>query len=409
MSAEPESAAWQDRDPAVAGFHTPLRDRVFRLYWFAATISLTALWMHDSGAAWYMRELTDADPFMVSLIQAAASIPVMLLSLPMGTIGDIWDRRRLLLAANLIALLVVSVTFAASITGQMTAWRLILLTGLFGVAKAMLLPGLASIIPELVTERQLPLGVGLHSFSNNLARIVGPAMAGIVVAGAGIAAVFGADLVLLGASLLLLLAWRRRPRRQSPSNGYLTELQAGLVFCLRDADFRRLVCRVLVFFVCAAAVHALLPVLVDDPRMFGISWSAFGFGAVAAAIAFPRFSGSLPQHLQLSSGIALHACLLGLLALVSDEWLRLAVLVLLGTCWFFVMSAAQVGAQLILPEAMRARGMGAFVVVIIAGVGLGAPLWGYVAKLYTPATGLVSAMALSLIALAATHRLGRNG
>ncbi len=408
MSAQPKPVTWRSKDDVAAPFHAPLRDRVFRLYWFAATISLAAGWMHDAGAAWFMRELTAADPFMVSLIQAAASIPIMLLSLPMGTVGDMWDRRRLLIAANLIAVCVVALTFSAIVAGQVTPWRLVALTGIFGIAKAMLLPGLASIIPELLSRRELPLGVGLHSLSNNLARIAGPVLAGIIVAGAGIAAVYATDLFLLAGSLWLLLAWRRQPRTRQRKQGYLSELQAGLLFCLNDPAYRSLIGRVIVFFLCAASVHALLPVIVDDPRMFGISWSAFGVGAVAGAIVFPRFSGKLSFDAQLNTGIGLHAALLGLLAIFSDEIARLVVLVLLGTCWFLVMSAAQVRAQLILPEELRARGMGAFVVVIIAGVGLGAPLWGFVAKLHTPVVSLLVAVATSLVALLLTHRLGRS-
>jgi predicted MFS family arabinose efflux permease len=177
------------------------------------------------------------------------------------------------------------------------------------------------------------------------------------------------------------------------------------MFCVNDKAFRRLVARVLIFFLCAAALHALLPVIVSNPKMFGMSWSAFGLGAVLGAIVYPWLSSRLSLHTQLSTGIVFHALSLGALTVVTDETMRLFVLVFLGVCWFFVMSAAQVGAQLALPDSMRSRGMGAFVVVIIAGIGLGAPLWGMVARFFSAEVSLLTAMSVSLLSLVFTHHI----
>ena len=370
-------------------------------------VAITVVWMHDMGTAWFMRELTDADPFLVSLVLAAASLTVMLLSLPMGTLGDLLDRRRFLLATHGWMLFVLVLFWVATVQGMMTPLTLVILTALLGVGKAMLLPGLAAVIPELVSRRDLSLGVGLYSMANNTARIVGPALAGAILVALGIASVYALSLVLLIISFGLLLKWRRPTRKVKRTAGYLAELRAGLAHCIRDRQFRLVVTRVLVFFVCAAAVHALLPVLVDDPGLFGLSWAAYGVGAVSGAIVFPQLSRHRGIHWQLSFGIFGHAIGLGLLAMVSNDWVRLPVILVMGMFWFQVMSTAQVGAQMALPESLRARGMGAFTMVVMAGVGLGAPLWGIVAKLYSPAVGIAAAMALSLFGLAVTHWMGR--
>ena len=403
MRDNPKIISWQRQRPEVSSFYEPLRDGVFRLFWGAAVVAITVVWMHDTGTAWFMRDLTNADPFMVSLVHAAASLPVMLLSLPMGTLGDLLDRRRFLLVTHFWLLIVLVLFWIVAVRGLMTPWMLVVLTALLGVGKAMLLPGLAAVIPELVSRKDLPLGVGLYSMANNSARIVGPALAGALLVAIGIASVYALSVLLLFVSFTLLLKWRRPARAVQRSTGYLAQLRAGLVHCIHDGQFRLVVARVLVFFLCAASVHALLPVLVEDPGLFGLAWGAYGIGALTGAVLFPHLSRKLNIHRQLSFGIFGHAVGLGLLALAASDFARLPLMLLMGVFWFQVMSTAQVGAQMALPESLRARGMGAFTMVVMAGVGLGAPLWGIVAKLYTPATAIFAAMSLSLLALTVTH------
>ena len=397
-----------DPRPRASGFYAPLRDRTFRLFWSAAMIGLTSIWVLDVGTAWFMRELTNADPIMVSLIQAAASLPVMLLSLPMGTVGDMWDRRRFLIAAHLWALLVVAIVLLLTLTGRITPHWLVALTALLGVAKAMLLPGLSAVIPELVSRKELSLGVGLYSMANNTARIVGPALGGAIIVAFGLAALYGSAALLIVISLSLLLIWRRPARRAPPSRGFLTELHAGVVHCVQDHDYRNVMRRVFVFFCCAGSVHALLPILVDDPGWFGLTWGAYGVGAVSGAVVFPYLSRAVVLHRQLAIGIFIHAVFLGLLSIVSGNLPRLMVLFVLGMGWFQVMSVAQVSAQMVLPERLRSRGMGAFAMVVMAGVGLGAPVWGFVAKFYGAPLSLGIAMVISLVALAMTYAPSRR-
>ena len=392
--------------PEVTSFYEPLRDRVFRLFWSAAVVSITVVWMHEMGTAWFMRELTGADPLMVSLIQAASSLPVVLLSLPMGTLGDLWGRRRFLLATHFWLIGNMLVFWGVTVNGSMTPTLLVLLTVLLGVGKAMLMPGLAAVIPELVSRQKLPLGIGLYSMANNGARVIGPALAGLLLLVAGIAAVYATTVFLLLISLLLLLGWQKPEESIRSGGGYVAELHAGLVYCAQEKQFRTVIARVFVFFVCAAAVHALLPVIVTNPALFGISWGAYGVGAISGAVLFPYFSRSLSLQRQLSLGILAHAIGLGLLALTPNDVARLPVMLFMGMCWFGVMSTAQVGVQGVLHETFRARGMGVFTMVVMAGVGLGAPLWGLVAKAYMPMTAILAAMVLSLSALAATYRVG---
>lgn len=393
--------------PSSDPFYAPLREPTFALVWSAIVTSLTATWMHEVGSAWFMRELSDGDPLMVSLVQAAMFLPIMLLSVPMGTLGDMVDRRRFLVLAHAWLILVLGVVWVLSIRGDMTTGLLIALTVALGIGKAMTLPGFAALIPSLVSARNLPLGVGLYGMAHNGARVVGPALAGAMLAAVGITTTFGTSLLLLIVALALLLAWRREAASARPrARGYLAELRTGLSFGARDPAYRLIVARVIVFFLCAASLHALLPLLVDNAAVFGLAWGLYGAGALAGAALFPMFSRRLQPRQQLSAGILAHAAILAGVAVLDAVTLRLALLLLLGVAWFQVMSSAQLAVQRALPDRLRARGMGLFTSVVMAGFGLGAPIWGLLARSTSPEVGVMSAAALSVVALGLTHHLG---
>lgn len=405
LSAIPHPSAAAGESPSIASFYGPLKQPVFRWFWIAAVISMISMWMHDVANAWFMRDLTDADPFLVSLIQAATSLPVVLFSLAMGTLSDMWDRRRFLLAAQTWSLLTLTIMWIITLSGAMTPGLLIVLTAALGVGKAMLLPGLSAVIPELLTRKELPLGVGLHGMANNAARVVGPALAGGMLMVMGVAAVYASNLLLTVVSLVLLATWRRPRRAPNRNQGFLTEFRAGLSHCAGDREYRVILSRVLLFFVAASSVHALLPVLVQQAASFGLSWGAYGIGAISGAVLYPYMSRALRPPDHLTVGILCHAVCLGCLVLAPTDLLRLPILLVLGVFWFQCMCAAQVGIQEALPDTMRARGMGVFTMIAMACFGLGAPLWGLVAKATSPPTSILCATALSLLALAATYRL----
>ena len=405
MSARGESAVWTRDSNRAASFYEPLRQPVFRWFWIAAVIAIVAMWMQDVTNAWFMRDLTNADPFLVSLIQAAASLPVVFLSLPMGTLSDLWDRRRFLLAAQSWMLLVLCLLWVATASDVMTPTLLIVLTAALGIGKAMLLPGFSAVIPQLISRENLPLGVSLYSMANNSARIVGPALAGGMLTIVGVAAVYASNLLLVLISMSLLATWRWTARSAERKRGFLTELQAGVSYCAGDQRYRTILARVVLFFIAASSVHALLPVLVQQAGAFGMSWGVYGLGAVSGAVLYPMLARTFDTPGQLTVGILGHALLLGCLVLAPNDLARLPILLILGVFWFQSMCAAQVGIQTALPDAMRARGMGVFTMVVMACFGLGAPLWGAVAKATSPTTALICAVVLSLAALAATYRL----
>src|SRR5437762_2364427 len=163
---------------------SPLRNTLFRNLWIAGLVSNIGTWMQDVGAGWLMTSLSSS-PSMVALVQAADSLPVMLLAIPAGALADIVDRRRLLIAVEVYYLIVISALAALTFLGLTTAWTLIAFTFAIGVGNALTMPAWGAIIPELVPAPELQSAIALNSIGINISRAIGPAIAGVLVAAVG--------------------------------------------------------------------------------------------------------------------------------------------------------------------------------------------------------------------------------
>src|SRR6266536_4028716 len=162
----------------------PLAEPLFRSLWIAAVISYTGTWMQNVGAGWLMTELSTS-PLMVSLVQAAAAIPVFLVVLPAGALADMVDRRRLLLFTQSWMVLAAVALGVLTLFGAVTPWTLLVFTFLMGIGAVMNDPAWQAITPDVISPRRHASAVALNSAGSNVARAVGPALGGIVVAAAG--------------------------------------------------------------------------------------------------------------------------------------------------------------------------------------------------------------------------------
>src|ERR1051325_5251448 len=213
--------------PAVA--FAPLHHPAFRMLWIANLASNTGLWVQNTGAGWLMTSLAPS-PIMVSLVQAPAMLPVFLFALPGGALADIFDRRLTLVTALIwIAAAGVALALLAAL-GKLGPWGLLALTFLIGAGNAVIFPAWAAAIPELVPRDDLVQAIALNGVGFNVARALGPALGGFVMALAGPAATFSLNavgfLVLLGA----LLLWRRPAsgRSKLPPERFLSAMRAGV-------------------------------------------------------------------------------------------------------------------------------------------------------------------------------------
>lgn len=386
----------------------PLREAAFRAGWFAAVLAIGAIWMQDVAVAWVVRELSGGDPLAIALVQTATSLPVMLLVVPAGTLGDLLDRRRVLaIAVCWLAACGFVLAWASGRGSEVGVTGILALTALAGIGKALALPTFSAAGAELAPRGELRQAVALYSVANNVARIAGPGLAGVLLYAAGAPATFA--LTAAANLLALALVWSVAPSRFARGSAlrgrFLAALAEGVAYCTRDAVYRCVVLRLATFFLCATIVHAMLPLLVSDARWLGIAWGSYGAGAIVGALLFPRVAGRMSTSQQLSSGIALHALMLALLAAAPGNAARIVVLLVLGSAWFSVVSGGQLQLQRRLPDGLRARGMAVFTLVMMAGFALGSVIWGSLAREVGVVSALWVAAAVSGLGLALTARL----
>src|SRR5204863_4780510 len=181
---------------------------LFRGFWLALLVSNIGTWMHDVSAGWMMTHLAPS-PIMVSLMQTAMSLPVVLLALPAGALADVVDRRRLLLVTQTWMLVAAALMGAFTFTGLMNPWLLLLLTFTLGLGAALNSPAWQAIVPELVPRKELPAAMTLTSVAFNVSRAVGPALGGFLVATAGSGAVFLLNAVSFLGVIVVIYRWSR--------------------------------------------------------------------------------------------------------------------------------------------------------------------------------------------------------
>ena len=378
----------------------------FRRLWTAIFISNIGYWMQTVAAAWLMRQWTGNDPVMVSLIQTALFLPAVLILLPAGALADLLDRRRYMMFSQGWMALAALALAAMILLGLHSPIGLLALLALLAVGFALNMPVQSAIWPELVPRHVLPQAVSLYSISNNGARLIGPALAGAVLPLIGAATVVALNGLSTLGVIAVLLMWRRSASQvaRAKESG-LALLAGGLRFAAGSRTFRAVLLRGGAFFIVTSIILALLPVKVTRPEDFGTVFSFFGLGAVAGALSYGRVAARFSRNRIVAVAIAVHAfCLFGLSA--NAQVPVMSVLTGgIGFAWFFVMSAMQIGSQMVLPDALRGRGLALLNLVLMTGYALGSPLWGFVAARSSADSALRIAATISLAVLALTLRM----
>ena len=370
--AAPPPSAW-----------APFKNHVFLIIWLAILVSNIGTWIRDVASGWLMTEMSSS-PLLVSLVQAATTLPIFLLSLPAGAIADIIDRRRLLIGVQAL-LLVVGLTLATTAhLGLMTPALLLGLILVGGVGAALSGPAFQAIVPELVGKAQLRPAVALNSLGINVARAIGPALGGMIVATAGVAAAFLADAV----SYLLIIAvfvwWRRTPAPADlPPEAFGAAMRAGLRYAAGSSELKRVLLRAAAFFLFGSAYWALLPLIARDllqadAPFYGILLASIGAGAIAGALTLPKIRVS-GDRLVLGGTLVTSAVTVGL-ALVEVRWVAPVLLFSAGAAWIAVLTNLNVAAQSVLPDWVRARGLAVYLMTFFGAMTAGSALWGTVAQ-----------------------------
>lgn len=394
----------------VLGFKhawTPLRHGLFRAIWVAAMASNIGTWMHTMGASWLMTTMVTS-PLMVALVQTATTLPVFLVGLPAGALADIVDRRRMLLFTQSWMLLVAAALGALTLMGRTGPWTLLAVTFALGLGSAMNGPAWAAAIPELVPRPEMPAAVVLNSVQFNVARAVGPALAGIVLAASSAGVLF----VLNAISFLgvILVVWRWEPSSLPPHReGVVKAMYSGLRYVRDEPMFRAVLLRSGLFVFAGSGLWALLPVvasrgLARSALGYGVLLGCLGVGAVtAAALLAPLRARYSPGAVVAVGNLLFAAATLALALLGSFEWVAVAMLAG-GVAWMATMSTFNVTAQTPPPVWLRARALGVYLLIFQAALAAGSATWGALAARIGVRLALLWSAAALLAGLAGASR-----
>jgi MFS family permease len=361
----------------------PLRHPVFRMLWIASVVSHIGSYMTDVGQGWLMATLSPS-PLLIALLVTAESMPFFALGLPAGALADIIDRRRLLLVTQLAMAIVLATLAATTIAGAITPSLLLLLAFILGTANAFNDPAWHAAIPELLPKEELPLGVTLNGVGINVARTLGPALGGLVVATAGPGVVFIFDSLTFVGVVAVLFSWRREHSPSVlPAERMLGAIRSGFRFARHSDSLRRVLVRAAAFMACGSGIMALMPVLARETHYgavgLGFLLGSVGLGAVAGAVLLPaiRAKTSIDNLITWGSlalaAVALAAAALRALAVLSPF------MIAGGFAWIAVLSSLNVAAQQASPTWVKARALSVYLIVFQAALAAGSALWGAVA------------------------------
>ncbi|QIS13382.1 MFS transporter [Nocardia arthritidis] len=377
----------------------PMRSRIYRALWIAQLVSNLGTWMQTVGAQWILVDEPNAAA-LVSFVQTALTLPVMMLAIPSGVIADLVDRRRLLLSAQSTMAVLAAVLAVFTATGHTTPAVLLTLLFLLGCGQALTAPAWQAIQPELVAREQIPAASALGSMNFNIGRAVGPALAGVLVSLFGPTLVFVLNAISFGGIVAVLAVWRRPPKkRKLPSERPLAAVQAGTRFVRSAPAIRKVLYRTILFVGPGSAVWALLPVIARDQlgltsSGYGLMLGALGVGAVCGALSLSRIRVLLTPTQRLAAAAVIFGVATAGVAVVPNLPVVLALLVGAGLAWMLSMSTLNSTVQLLLPAWVRARGLSVYLLVFMAGQAVGSLIWGLVAGAFGPVRALLAAAVL---------------
>ncbi|WP_407166099.1 MFS transporter [Bradyrhizobium sp. ORS 111] len=391
------------------GITAPLRHATFRRIWLASLLSNLGILIQGVGAAWAMTQVTSSAD-KVALVQTALLLPVMLISMPAGAIADMYDRR-------IVALVSLGIAFAGAAGLTVVAWRglatpnlLLMLCFVVGSGMALMGPAWQSSVSEQVpSEAQLPAAVALNGISYNIARSVGPAIGGVVVATAGAVAAFALNTLLYLPLMVALFSWKRisAPSRLPPER-LSRAIVSGVRYISNSPSIKIVLVRTLVTGVGGGAITALMPLVARDllhgeAQTYGIMLGAFGLGAVVGALNITEL------RKRMSGEAAIRACTLSMgaavaaVALSRQPVLTAAALVLAGAVWMMAWAVFNIGVQLSAPRWVAGRSLAAYQAASSGGIAVGSWGWGHL----TDAAGVETALLVSAALMVASPLVGR--
>jgi MFS family permease len=340
--------------------------------------------MQSVGAAWLMMSLT-RNSLYIALIQTATALPFFLLALPAGSIGDIFDRRKLILGTETWMLGIAIVLTVATFAGVMTPWLLLLLTLGLSIGDAVESPTWRAIFPELVNNKEeLPAALALNGIEFNLARALGPGLGGFIVAAVGVGAAFAFNALSFLGVIAVISKWKRPARKSTlPVETFRGATSAAIRYVRYSPGIRRLLLRSAVLILFTSSFWALLPTaareLSKSPIAYGFLLGFFGLGAVLGAIVLQGTRSRLSTETLLNIATATFATIILSVALLRSPVILCFLMLVGGSSWTSIMSLFNIMVQELAPDWVRARVLAVYLFVFQGSVAAGSTVWGYVA------------------------------
>jgi len=361
----------------------PLHLPIFRNLLVADFVSDVGTFMQGVGAAWLMVS-QGAGPLLVALTQTASAFPFFLLALPAGALGDIFDRRKLILTTEIWMFSVAVVLAVLTALHLITPWVLLLLTLALSIGDALEAPTWRAVLPEVVPQEGLMSAIALNGIEFNLARAIGPALGGFLIAASGITTVFSLNAASYLGVLWVIARWKRPPDQP----GSLRETVSGAIraavrYTRNAPEILTVLGRIGCIMFFASAFWALLPTVAHELRrsatLYGLLLTVFGAGAVLGAVVLQRTRSLFSSDAMLALGTTVFAgALWGVAGFKSVPFLSVAIL-FGGSAWTAIMSLMTTVMQNLAPDWVRARAMAVFMLVYMGTWTAGSAFWGYVA------------------------------
>ena len=389
---------------------SPLRHAPFRQFYIGSVGAALGYTTQITIVAWLMATLTPS-ALMVALVQTASTAPSILLGLFAGALADLVDRRRIILLTQIVLFLATSTLGIVTLLGAATPALLLAFTFMIGAGFTFYMPAQSASINDLVARADVPRAVALGAVAFNVARAVGPAFAGAMVAALSSGSALLASAVFFVVMIVTMRGWRSPARavRAMPET-LLSGIESGLRYARHSPAMRSLIVHNVSFAFCASAMLALLPVVARDQLElgaggFGLLLATFGIGAVVSALLLPRRLHRKSLNAVVTSFVLVW--IVGALLVAAAGHTAVAVLgaACTGAAWTGVLSSLSAGTQTSAPAWVRARSVAMNLIAVQASIALGSGLWGWVASLAGTRIALAAAAGTMLLLLAVNRRV----
>ena len=384
---------------------SPLRYPVFRAVWGASTLSNIGAVIQSVGASWMMLSISESAT-MVALVQASVALPIVLLALAAGAIADNVDRRSMMICAQIFMLIVSIALAVCAWLGLITPWLLLLFTFLIGCGMAFIAPAWQASVGDMLPRTEVPSAVLLNSMGFNIARSVGPAIGGMIVAAAGAAATFAVNAATYLPLIVVLARWRPPSNpRLLPRETLGVAVAAGLRYVAMSPAIHAVLVRCAAFGVGASAILALMPLVArhsvgGGPLTFGLLLGAFGAGAVAGALGSTQLRRLLSTEAIVRTASVSFAIAAAVAGVSSYLAITMTMMLVAGAGWVLALSTFNVAVQMSTPRWVVARALSIYQMVVFSGIAAGSWLWGVVAAREGTGAALLGAASVMLICAA---------